>query len=218
MHIPTLLPIVRQATLRCSVDTFALDIGMGNGRHAIYLAGLGFSVDAIDMSLAAVDKVNRYASNYRLPLRARVHDLREDILDCRNYGLVLCTQVLHHLCPSRASILLESSRAQAEPGTLHVLAAITRQGDFFHDSELGAGFFPDSGELRTDYHEAGWNILNSYEQKRKMVQRRADGTSAENLVSFLIARKPFSELRERGTGSKASNCADGITSFSRCNL
>ena len=36
----------------------ALDIGAGNGRNTLYLAGLGWSVDALDTDASAVDYIN----------------------------------------------------------------------------------------------------------------------------------------------------------------
>lgn len=35
-----------------------LDVGCGDGRHSLYLAGLGFRVDAFDISKNAIDKIN----------------------------------------------------------------------------------------------------------------------------------------------------------------
>ena len=35
-----------------------LDVGCGDGRHSLYLAGLGFQVDAFDISKNAIAKID----------------------------------------------------------------------------------------------------------------------------------------------------------------
>ena len=183
------LPIVQELPSHCPTNTLALDIGAGNGRHAIYLARHGIHVDAIDVFPTAIDEIKSYARRHALPIQARIHDLRKSDPGFRGYGLVLCTLILHHLSPSRAVLLLESARMQAMSGTVHALAAITRDGDFYSEVLPETRFYPDSAELHRAYHDANWEILSSYQERRKMSQESADGTPAENLVSFLIARK-----------------------------
>lgn len=39
-------------------DAKILDVGCGDGRHALYLASLGFQVDAFDLSKNAIEKID----------------------------------------------------------------------------------------------------------------------------------------------------------------
>jgi tellurite methyltransferase len=190
------LPIVEQLPFRCLKNALAIDLGTGNGRHAVYLAQRGLHVDAIDAFSPAIDEIVRYARRQTLPINAYVHDLRERDCDFRRYGLVLITLILHHLSPSHAISLLQNARMQATPGTVHVLAAITREGDFCRDVLPDTRYYPYASELHDAYHDADWEILKSYQEIRKMSQQRADGSPTENLVSFLIARKPSLEREE----------------------
>jgi SAM-dependent methyltransferase len=183
------LSMIYELPSYCRHNTRALDIGVGNGRHAIYLARHGIQVDAIDASPAAINAVRSYGRRHALPIQAHIHDLRNGDPDFRGYGLVLCTLVLHHLSPSHAISLLENARKQAMFGTVHALAAITRNGDFYREVPPGTWFYPDNIELECAYRNANWEILSNYQERRKMRQERADGTPAENVVSFLIARK-----------------------------
>ena len=41
-------------------DAKILDVGCGDGRHALYLASLGFQVDAFDLSKNAIEKIEKY--------------------------------------------------------------------------------------------------------------------------------------------------------------
>jgi hypothetical protein len=186
----TPLPIVQQLPFQFLNNTFALDVGAGNGRHAIYLAKQGIHVDAIDAFSPAIDQLKRYAHHHALPIRGRIHDLRECDPDFRGYGLVLFTLILHLLSPFRSISLLNNARLQAIPGTVHILAAVTRNGDFFRDVLPNTRYYPYALELHDYYSDAGWEILSSYQEIRKMFELRVDGTPAENLVSFVIARRP----------------------------
>src|SRR5689334_3765387 len=44
----------------------ALDLGCGDGRNALYLAGQGFDVVAVDVAPTAFGNLNRYAKRARL--------------------------------------------------------------------------------------------------------------------------------------------------------
>ena len=183
------LPIVSEVPSLCSTNTRALDLGAGTGRNAIYLARHGVHVDAIDRFAPAIDEINDYARVNKLPIRALVHDLCQCDPEFHGYELILCTLILHLLSPSRAASLLENARIQAAPGTLHVVAAITSEGDFSSEFLPGERFYPHPDDLRRAYAHAGWQIQRAYTEKRTMRQRHADGSATHNLVSFLIARR-----------------------------
>jgi SAM-dependent methyltransferase len=53
----------------------ALDLGIGEGRNAFYLAGRGWKVTGVDISDVAVDQVKKHSSESKLPVTAVVSDL-----------------------------------------------------------------------------------------------------------------------------------------------
>jgi tellurite methyltransferase len=72
----------------------ALDVAMGNGRNAIYLARMGFEVEGIDISPEAVSSALERARKSGVSLKARVADLESnyqiekgvyDVIICFNY-------------------------------------------------------------------------------------------------------------------------------------
>jgi tellurite methyltransferase len=72
----------------------ALDIAMGNGRNAIYLAKAGFEVEGVDMSPEAVKMALKSAQEAGVTVRAQVADLEShyqiekgayDVIICFNY-------------------------------------------------------------------------------------------------------------------------------------
>lgn len=184
------LPIVTEIPLFCPAGSRVLDIGVGTGRNALFLARHGFRVDAIDSSAQAIDEINGYAKAHALQLRAMVHDIRESDPQFRGHELILCTLALHYLTPERADLLLATARMHATPGTLHVIGAITVEGDFSREYSPNERFYPNPDELRRTYADAGWIIHRAYEEKCKMLQTHLDGSPMLNLISFLIAQRP----------------------------
>lgn len=67
----------------------ALDVAAGNGRNALYLASLGFAVDALDISDVALDQLRAAAGERDLPVDALLTDLEEDGLPAGAYDVVV---------------------------------------------------------------------------------------------------------------------------------
>ena len=67
----------------------ALDIAMGTGRNALYLASLGFRVTGIDLSAVAVEKCREKAERLGLSVEALVADLERSPLPSNEYDLIV---------------------------------------------------------------------------------------------------------------------------------
>jgi len=67
----------------------ALDIAMGTGRNALYLASLGFRVTGVDVSAVAVEKCREKAERLGLPIEALVADLERSPLPPNEYDLIV---------------------------------------------------------------------------------------------------------------------------------
>jgi len=67
----------------------ALDIAMGTGRNALYLASLGFRVTGVDVSAVAVEKCREKAERLGLPIEALVADLERSPLPSNEYELIV---------------------------------------------------------------------------------------------------------------------------------
>jgi 2-polyprenyl-3-methyl-5-hydroxy-6-metoxy-1,4-benzoquinol methylase len=69
----------------------ALDIAMGGGRNAVYLAGLGFTVEGVDISPGAVAIARQLAKDRGVDIQARVADLEKDFqIDTAAYDVIIC--------------------------------------------------------------------------------------------------------------------------------
>jgi tellurite methyltransferase len=73
----------------------ALDVAMGSGRNAIYLAKMGFEVEGIDISSEAVRDALKRARSVGVSLEARVADLEGDYrIERGAYHVILCFNYL----------------------------------------------------------------------------------------------------------------------------
>lgn len=71
----------------------ALDVGMGNGRNAIYLARKGWKVTGIDLSDAAVKQAQQEAAKLKVEFDARSGDVEKMVLGRERYDLIVCMYV-----------------------------------------------------------------------------------------------------------------------------
>ncbi|MDO8572495.1 MAG: methyltransferase domain-containing protein [bacterium] len=167
----------------------ALDLGAGTGRNAIFLAKKGFKVVALDLSGQSVDELTQYSAREGLSLKTFVYNLATNTPDFSNYNIILFTFILHYISKERGEELIATAQKQANTGTIHALAVITTEGDFFAKETQKKNFYLEPGNLAKKYEKEGWTVLSSFEENRAMAIKNADGTQMKNLVSFLIARK-----------------------------
>jgi len=74
----------------------ALDIAMGNGRNSVYLAGMGFEVEGIDISNESVSSALESARKSRVNITAKVADLEGDFyIEKGAYDVIICFNYLH---------------------------------------------------------------------------------------------------------------------------
>ena len=83
----------------------ALDIAMGSGRNALYLASLGFRVTGVDVSRVAVELCREKAARLGLAVEAIVADLEGYRLPVDAYDLVIN---FHYLQRSLAGPIVEA--------------------------------------------------------------------------------------------------------------
>ena len=94
----------------------ALDLGCGDGRNSLFLATHGFSVDAVDLSQPAVEKLSEIAYRSGLAISADVLDLRDLIALPDHYDLIVADTVFCHLQSSELRDLTASIVASLRPG------------------------------------------------------------------------------------------------------
>ena len=72
-----------------------LDVAMGSGRNAIYLAKLGFDVEGVDVSPEAVNIALESARKVGVIIKAQVADLEGDyLIEKDTYEVIICFNYL----------------------------------------------------------------------------------------------------------------------------
>jgi malonyl-CoA O-methyltransferase len=141
-------PVVREA-LGDVAGLEALDLGCGTGRHALWLAGAGASVTAVDFSAGMMEKARAKPGAERV--RFLVHDLHERLpFSDGAFDRVVSGLVLEHLKDLGA--FFAESRRVLKPGGcavvsgMHPAMFLRDVRARFHDPVTGEKVEPGSVE------------------------------------------------------------------------
>jgi tellurite methyltransferase len=176
---------VEKIASQLPASTRILDLGCGEGRNAIYLAGLGFKVTAFDISLAGIGKLLQTAEHKHLTIDASVADMREYEFPHR-FDLIICNGCLHLITREESKGVIRRMKEATEPGGLNIVGVFT---DTLPEPEDLRGFMIGlfkEGELIEQYKD--WEILESRAYQFK--DEHPGGLSHEHAANELVARKP----------------------------
>jgi len=120
----------------------ALDVGMGQGRNAIYLARQGWAVTGFDPAEQAVALAKKQAAALGVPLTTFVQADDEFDFGAARWDLVVLSYV-------SVRNILSQVQASLKPGGLVVLEAFHR--DATKGSSIGGGVVWDTNELLTTF-------------------------------------------------------------------
>jgi SAM-dependent methyltransferase len=116
----------------------ALDLGCGPGRNAVYLASLGFEVDAVDLSPVALAWGAERARDEGTRVRFHCADIFAADLPPGRFDLVYDSGCLHHLPPHRRVSYLDLLDRVLAPGGHFAVACFAAgvMGSELSDEEL----------------------------------------------------------------------------------
>lgn len=100
-----------------------LSLAEGEGRNAVYLAGLGYEVLAIDSSAVGLGKARRLAEERGVAIETRVADLAEFAIEAERWDAVV--SIFCHLPSAVRADLHRKVVAGLRPGGVLVLEAYT---------------------------------------------------------------------------------------------
>lgn len=115
----------------------ALDIGMGNGRNAIYLARKGWKMTGIDVSPAAVKQAASEAAKLGTQIDARVARFEDIDTGRQQYDMILCMYV-QNLATKQAHKIMEALK----PGGILIV-----EGYHSEARSMAEGSTPSNGQL-----------------------------------------------------------------------
>jgi rhodanese-related sulfurtransferase len=155
----------------------ALDLAMGEGRNALYLATRGFDVDGVDADPRRVARARVAARKLGVPMRAMVGNVEDGtyIIPIETYNVIVVFNYLHRP-------LFKDIKDGVVPGGVVVYQTYTVEQARF-GSPTDPGFLLEPNELRRRF--ADWEILRYRELTGP--SRRSGPVRA---VAGVVARKP----------------------------
>ena len=122
-----------------------IDIGTGNGYVAIEIARLGMNTIATDLTLAALENVNKYKKKFKLKNIKTIHCEADDIpLGDKSVDYIVANAVLEHI-PSEKNTAKEWRRILKPRGKFFVAVPLKYKFilppfipiNYLHDKRLG---------------------------------------------------------------------------------
>ncbi|WP_069815355.1 class I SAM-dependent methyltransferase [Streptomyces sp. TP-A0874] len=159
----------------------ALDLAAGEGRNALWLAGRGWRVDALDFSPVAVRRITEEPAPRAGSVNAEVVDVTRHTPEQGAYDLVLLSYL--HLPREQMEQVLESAARAARPGGTLLLV-----GHDISNLEHGTGGPQDPEVLSSVDQVSGvWQPLAEI-LVAEVARRPVDGTFALDTVVRAIRR------------------------------
>jgi SAM-dependent methyltransferase len=155
----------------------ALDVAMGNGRNAIFLATRGFDVDGVDVDPGVVEGARIASRRLGAPIRAVVGNVEDGtyIIPLDAYDSIIVFNYLHRP-------LFRDLRDGVRPGGVVMYQTFTKDQPRFGKPDNPA-YLLREGELREAF--SGWEILHY----REGVDEGLPGEAPKALAG-IVARKP----------------------------
>lgn len=152
----------------------ALDLACGTGRHALFLAKLGWQVTAVDASPVAIELLRQRAAELRVSIQTAVADLESGafVIEPDRYDLICDFFYLQR-------DLFPGIRAGIRPGGLFV-ATIHMRDEAAGVKPMRPQFLLGEGELRREFEN--WDVVSYSERKPDAGHSRR--------VARIVARKP----------------------------
>ena len=160
----------------------ALDLACGEGRNAIWLAELGWTVTAVDYSSVAVDKARRRAAAEGAEVDFRTLDLLDFEPEPRAYGLVVVLY-LHIAADERRLVLSRAAEAVAPGGTFLFVGH-----DLLNLTEGVGG--PSDPSLLCTPDEIAAELPGLEIVKAERVQREVDDADRPAIDTLVRAKRP----------------------------
>lgn len=156
----------------------ALDLAMGEGRNAVYLATRGFDVDGVDMDSDAITKARAKARKLGAPIRAVIGNVEDGtyIIPIDTYDTICVFNYLHRP-------LFNDIRGGLKAGGVVIYQTFTTGQLDLDGGPRNPDHLLKPGELNEVFSD--WEILTS----REYVEQVAPGQPRRALAG-IVARKP----------------------------
>ena len=161
-----------------------LCLAEGEGRNAVFLAGRGHAITAVDQSPAGLAKARGLAPTRGVPLATVEADLAEFEIVPQSWAGIVA--IFMHLPPALRRTVLARAAAGLRPGGVFVMEAYT-------PAQLGYGtggprdvtLLPTLTELRAELSDVEWLVARELERD----VREGGGHTGASAVVQVLARR-----------------------------
>jgi SAM-dependent methyltransferase len=173
----------------------ALELGCGNGRDAVFLAGLGYRVDAVDFSAGAIEAARGRALAAGAAVEFQCCSILEARVIAGGYDLVYDSGCFHHLAPHRRRDYVDLVDRALKPGGRYGLVCFRPEGgsgytdlEVYRQASLGGGLGYTEDQLRGLWDTGRFTV----QVLRQMREQGADGPCFGNdfLWTLLASKWP----------------------------
>ena len=157
-----------------------LDVGVGEGRNALFLAKKGFEVTGIDISKEAISKFLKFTQKDNLDVKG----IHSDILDFKfnlNYDIIISVATLHLIPKNKVIDTIKKIKEHTKSNGINLLTVFTKKDIGFE--EYPNLYFFDGNELKELYKD--WQIL----EYKNYVKEETHGKPHKHHICVLIAKK-----------------------------
>ncbi len=172
-------------------NSWALDLGSGEGRDTAFLAGAGFQVVARDISPTGLDKTRALLARRKLSserVELALADVRDFEYPPNAYDLALAANVYQFLPPDEALGHIERLKASVKPGGICAVGVFSPAMAGW-GAEIDGFFTATTDELLTYFpKDGGWLPLDRTEY---WTYRPQEETMAS--FAYVVARKQVLE-------------------------
>lgn len=163
-----------------------LDVGCGDGRHSLYLATLGYQVDAFDISENAINKIDYLKERNNLNIKTFVCDVLDFEFKYK-YDLIIVHGVLQFIKRDKQPEIIELLKRWTNIDGYHIIALFTDEEPVPEDlKDVMVGVFKNE-EIKDYYSEWEIKMFESY----KFNDEHENGIKHRHALNKIVARKVY---------------------------
>lgn len=164
--------------LRYKKSGTVLDLGVGWGRNALFLASEGFDVTGVDKNPNVIALFKQKASEMKVDVKEEMADIQNYKID-RTYDIIIANSTLHFI--DKPEKIIEAMKTHTGEGGLNAISAFTKE-----NPDKGFAHLFEQNELR-GYYE-GWEILH-YNEYLTDWEQHDNLKPHRHFIAEIIARK-----------------------------
>ena len=180
-----------------------LELGCGPGRNAVYLAGQGCRVEAVDFSAEAIEWARQRAEAAGVAVEFRCCSIFDTAFGEAAYDLVYDSGCFHHLPPHRRRDYVELVDRALKPGGRFGLVCFRPEGgsgltdlEVYQRASLGGGLGYTEDRLRALWNRPPFSVRVLRQMRHTDGQDPSFGE--DFLWVLLAAKRPPPRFHDRG--------------------